>query len=498
MARLPLLGGSYSARSVIANAQRCINLFPESNPKDAPVPLTHYQRPGLRRKVQGALSVGLLTPVRCLYRASNGNGYAVIGQNVYSISAGWVLTKLGVLSIVATTPVTMSDNGINIMILDNSPIGYQIVLATNAFSQIVDATGTFLGGTISAYIDTFTLWNMLSTKQFGSTLSNSFTFDPLYFAAKTNYPDLLVGLAVCRREILLLGSLKSEIWFDAGNVGFPFEELPGASIEHGCCAPWSIAQQDLNVCWIGQNLQGQGMVLTLKGYEVTRISNHALEYALQLMPSISDAIGYMYQQGGHVFYVLNFPSGDQTWAYDFSTGEWAQRCWTDSNGVLHRDRGNCGAFINGINVVGDWENGTIYQLDPTKFTDDLVDVPGPITWLRTFPHIMAGHDAETGQPKMADGFLMQFNAFYADVDSGNCALDSQGLEQQISLRWSDDRGHTFGNKLQQGLGAPGDYINQPQWQGLGVARDRIFELSYSCDGPATLNGAWVEAEVLEV
>jgi len=48
MARLILIGGSYVARSIIANVQRCVNLYPEHNPKDAPVPVTLYQRPGFR------------------------------------------------------------------------------------------------------------------------------------------------------------------------------------------------------------------------------------------------------------------------------------------------------------------------------------------------------------------------------------------------------------------------------------------------------------------
>lgn len=47
MPRIPLLGAAYEAQSVIANAQRCINLYPEANQKDSSVPLTHYPTPGL-------------------------------------------------------------------------------------------------------------------------------------------------------------------------------------------------------------------------------------------------------------------------------------------------------------------------------------------------------------------------------------------------------------------------------------------------------------------
>jgi len=49
MTAIPLTSGAYQAQSQIANAQRCVNLYPEFNPeKTRPaMPVTHYPRPGL-------------------------------------------------------------------------------------------------------------------------------------------------------------------------------------------------------------------------------------------------------------------------------------------------------------------------------------------------------------------------------------------------------------------------------------------------------------------
>ena len=507
--RLSLIGGSDYRRSIIANAQRCINLFPELNRKDSPVSMTLYQRPGLR-----PLAQGVVAPVRGLYRASNGNGYCVIGQNVYSIGANWALTQLGTLSVYGTNPVSMIDNGNaagQLFLVDGSPVGYQILLANNAFSQIVDGTGTFLGATRVDYIDTFFIWAPAGggpgsgTNQWGSTLSNSLTFDALYTAGKTDYPDPIVTLIVNRHEIILAGQLKSEIWYNAGNAQFPFSELPGAYIEHGIVAPYSIASEDINAYWLGQDLQGHGIVFQQRGYDTKRISNHALEYAIEQIvaavgQTITDAIGYTWQQGGHVYYSLNFPSGNQTWVYDASVGDptlaWHQEAWTDANGMLNRHRGNCCAFINGKNVVGDWQNGTIYEMDRNVYTDTLVpDGPaGPISFIRGFPHIF-----ELGGPNgpiSLDGKLLQFNQFRLDIESGMGPLESDGTPAKVGLRWSDDRGKTFKNAVLQSNGAPGEYITQPKWPGTGEARDRIFEVSYSIAGPAALQGAWVDAKML--
>ena len=49
--RVVLTGGAYQAASLIAGAQRCVNLIPEAIPPSdgEPVPMTHYPTPGLRR-----------------------------------------------------------------------------------------------------------------------------------------------------------------------------------------------------------------------------------------------------------------------------------------------------------------------------------------------------------------------------------------------------------------------------------------------------------------
>lgn len=492
--RLPLLGGYYTARSIIANCQRCVNLYPEANPKDSPVPLTHYQRPGLRALVQGAGDVGNRV-VRGIYRASNGAGYCVIGSQVYAISADFVLTNIGSITVGRTNPVSFIDNGQNIMLVDGSVSGWTISMASNVFAPIVDPTGLFTGATRLDFIDTFMIWNIPGTNRFGATGSNStLPPDALNFGAKTNYPDPIQTLIVNRHEILLIGQLKSEIWFDAGGATFPFAELPGAYIEHGTCAPYSIASEDINTFWLGQDLQGRGVVFRQRGYETKRISTHAIEFAIQQYPVMSDAIGYCYQQGGHVFYVLQFPSGNATWVWDESTALWHQEAWTDENGVLNRHRGNCHAFVNDLNVVGDFENGTLYALDQDVYTDEVNGTQGPITFIRSFPHIGAG--MQDGQSVPVDGKRVQFEQFLADIECGNGPQSANGKPAQLSLRWSDDRGKTFGNAVLQSAGMPGSYLTQPQWRGLGIARDRIFELEYSIAGPAALNGAWVKAIVL--
>jgi hypothetical protein len=518
--RLPLVGGAYSARSNIASCTRAVNLFPEINPRDfAVVPMTHYQRPGMQFVTN---DIGNLSQVRGIWsRSDNNGGYVVIGSTVYYLDNTLTLTSIGTIG-TSTGTVYFTDNGVTCMLVDGSANGYFIQFVGNVFSTIVDPTGIFTGATSVDTLDTFILWGFLNSNFFGSTLAGSTSFDGLYFAAKAAFPDYLARLIVNKREILLLGTKRSEIWYNTGGAQFPFALLPGIYIQQGTVAPASAAFQNIEVYWLSSNEQGQGIVIMQRGYETRRISNHALEYQIRQMSqtgTIQDAVGFTLQFDGHVFYVLTFPTGDQTWVYDASVSEpndaWHQWAWTDSSGGLHKCRANCGAYfpnavfgtINGVYVMGDWQNGSLYALNPNYYFDDAMEDPGnvgglpstspsPISWIRTFHHIGKGRAQGTLQLGETDGRRVKYNYFYADIDSGQIPLgvDANPL---ITLRWSDDRGNTWLNGILQPSGPQGHFTTWPTWRTLGYARDRIFELSFSAAGQTALNGAWVDAEILD-
>lgn len=62
----------------------------------------------------------------------------------------------------------------------------------------------------------------------------------------------------------------------------------------------------------------------------------------------------------------------------------------------------------------------------------------------------------------------------------------------ISLRWSDDRGHSYGSPVTQDIGEAGEYRTSLQWQRLAYARDRVFEISWSVPMRTALQGAWID------
>ena len=517
--RLALVGGSYSTRSIIASAQRCINYYPETNPRSAIIPMTHYQRPGLNLQY----TFGNAGPIRCIYEASNLVSYVVSGNQLFQVGNNDIITTVGTIG-TSTGPVSIQDNGVQALLVDGSTTGYIWTLGQSNLAPAVDPSPSpiFNGANQVAYCDGYILWNLPNSPYFGSTLNNSgnngnITFDNtgLFYTAKNAYPDNLLALLVNRREIFLFGSLKSETWYNAGVAPgqlppFPFQIVPGTYIEHGIVAPFSVASNDINVYWLSRDLSGQGVVYMFRGYLTQRISNHALENAILEMSKtvgISDALGFTYQIDGHLFYMLTFPAGDQTWVYDGSiqdeTAAWHQECWTDpASGALHRHRANAIGNINGWVCAGDWQTSAVYRLDIDQYYD-VVPISGvgpttsPITCIRTFPHIGQARAMGTNQAQEINGHRLQFSAFRADIESGMATRDFQGRSPpEITLRWSDDRGRTFGEDVLQSNGAQGEYLTQPQWLGMGIARDRLFEIEHTIMGPAAFNGAWIDAEVL--
>lgn len=483
MARLPLLGGAYQSRSVIAAAQRCVNLYPEANAPESspPVPVTHYPTPGLRQVGQSPIA----GRVRAMYTSSAGDLYILINgtavTNVYWVKTGFAWIFLGTIP-VGQAPISFSDNGIVIVLVDGSNLGWSIDMTTNVLQAI--SSTNFYGATTVAYLDTFFVLNRPGTSQFYISLSNvtqamltgGTAFNALDIAGKTGSADNIAAVAIVHGELWLIGKLASEIWADTGAQDFAFGRVQGAFIDHGCVAPYSVSQQDVSLFWLSQDRQGKAIVVKTNGYDLGRISTHSIEQEFQSYTTISDAQGYCHQIDGHAFYVLTFPSANKTWAYELGNGQWHERASINANGTLGRHIGNAYAFAYGQPYVGDYQNGRIYIYDQDYFFDGTQ----PITRIRTFPHVIA------------DGKRVSYASFIADIEVGQTGGDTTDTPWLMSLRWSDNRGASYGNPVIQSMGAGGEYLVSPQWQRLGMARDRVFELSWSAPVKTALNSAFIQ------
>lgn len=477
MPRLTLSGGFYQARSLIADAQRCLNLYPEKNPEGSEVPYTHYPVPG-----KTLLGTGTAGGTRGAYTATNGQLFVAIGSTIYAVSAAYTFTSVGALT-TSSGPVSMKDNGTTMIVVDGSSVGVRVTLGSNSSSQITSATDSnWRGADRVDYLDGYFICNVPGTRQwFISDLQAATFTNPLYFASKEGNSDLLQTVAVVHREAWLIGSDTTEVWFDAGNVDFPLQRMPGVFIQHGCAAKGSLATFDLSLFWLGRDPQGQFVAFHVANYEAKRISTHAIETMWSSYATVSDAIGYCYQQQGHVFYVLHFPTADATWAYDLSTGFWHQRGSMGTNGIIHRDIGNCHALAYGKNIVGDCSNGNLYALDQNNFSEN----GAAMLFLRSFPTI----DIEDRR--------VFYTKLTLDMQTGVGLSSGLWQNPTVNVRWSDDGGYTWGNAVQVPLGGIGSNLARATLWRMAYGRRRVYEISWSAPINTALNGGWLDYEAGE-
>jgi hypothetical protein len=453
----PILGQAYVARSINAADSRMVNLYPE------PLPTPEGKTGGFLNRAPGLRKLATVGtgPIRGLWSYGD-YGYAVSGDRLYRIDSTWNVQPIGLIA--GTGPVSMVDNGRQLFIATN-PISYIYDAVSEELVQITDID--FPGAVTVGYLDGYFIFQEPNSDRFWtSELLDGTQIDPLSFASAEGMPDTLVSLFVDHREVWLFGTQSVEVWYDAALEGFPLARIQGAVNEFGCAATYSVAKMDNSLFWLGADARGHGVVFRANGYAGQRISTHAVEYAIQSYRVISDAIAFTYQQDGHSFYVLTFPSAQATWVYDAATGAWHERAGF-ANGQFIRHRANCQMFYSEEVVVGDFQNGNIYAYDLDQYSDgDFAQ-----KWLRSWRALPTGQNnlKRTAQ-----------HSLQIDMQTGVGLNAGQGSNPQVMLRWSDDGGHTWSNEHWMSVGKIGAYGTRAIRRRLGMTlklRDRVYEIS---------------------
>jgi hypothetical protein len=376
----------------------------------------------------------------------------------------------------------------NYVINNSQTVTSRTMYALN-FSELPATDGAFTGGSTVDVVDNYFVYNRPHTQQFASSdLLSPITYG-LAFASKFTGPDDLVSLIVDHGQIYLLGEKTSEVWADTGTFPFPFQRIPGASSQHGIAAEFSMARFGNSFAYVSRNDRGQAVIVQMNGYFPQRISTHAVENTL-VNQDISDAVAYTYQLEGHECYVVTFPSLELTWVYDGATQMWHKWLWCDNQNNYKRHRSNCSAFFQGSVLVGDWENGQIYRLDPNNYTDN----GQHIRRMRRCPHLVTDF-----QRQYFDELQIQFQPGVGlqGIETFPLGDNDIGINPQAMLRWSNDGGSTWSNEHWAGIGKVGKYQNRIIWRRLGQARDRIYEVVVTDPVKAVIVSANLKASVGE-
>lgn len=426
----PFFGGSSEGWSSNLSNSRCMNLYPELvETKDGKQVGGFYSTPGLKQ--WATVANGGKGIVRGLHYVSATNLLLVVcGNTLTSITQNGVQTVLGTIKSVVGA-VSIIDNGTQYFLSD----GVNAYVYASGALTVINTLPPNPG--ITTYQDNLGLVAIRGTNQFyQSNIGDLSTWDALSFSSADSEPSPIMAIISLFRQVWVFKQQSVEIWNNAGLNGFAFQRMEGAYLEIGCISPYSVCQVGDRLIWLGQDDQGQGVIYITNGYAGQRISTHPVEYAMRSYGKISDAVAYSYQQAGHLFYVISFPTGNATWVYDRTTGFWHERGeYINGSYRMHDSSGH--ALFNGLNLVGSASSTKLYSLDINYPVDDLPGMPLPSN-----PKRMARR--WRGLSKAVNG-PVRFQSLRVDMQTGDTVKtkNSSGSEVPQGLLIEGKLGNQF-------------------------------------------------------
>ena len=461
---------SYKALSGLLSSERLVNFYAETAPPDSPFRGMLVGTAGLKEWVD-------LEQFEPIYGSIvlNNYLYVVCGLNFYQINSSKTTILKGTLG---GTPnkVMMTNNRTQITILSSNGDAYYYDTVGDTFAQITDLD--YESSSSVATLNNYTIFSKTDSDQFFiSALNDTTSYNALDFATAESEPDNIVRVYAINNELWIFGEKTIEIWGNTGNATFPFERIRGTYIEVGCKAKYSVVNDQEGIFWLGDD----NSIYQGTGYQASRVSTYAIEDTISKFTIKDDAFGMFYIQEGHRFYCLTFPSVNETWCYDTTTGLWHERSSRNPNtSISERWLANTLAYFTDLNLVGDKNTGKIYELDLDTHTENGIPIVGEIISATIFKNFSRMHS----------------NRLTLVMDTG-VGIDGsgQGDEPEIMLQTSSDGGKTYTEEMWQPIGAIGSYETEVSWLKIGYGRSLIIKVKISDPVKRRIVGAYLDQEV---
>lgn len=365
---------SNTADSVAQSVSRSINWYLQTGaPGTTRAPVYPMRTPGVQPWVTWPQG-----PIRGMLNINN-TVYVVGGSTFGSLDWTGTITVLGTVAN-DSEPVSLCSSGTasyQVMVVSGN-LGYVYNFNTHSFGQITSANfpnpcrwGEFFGGYFLA------LHGQGSRSFQWSALEDATTWNALDVAERSYASDNISALIRSHAGIWLLGFHTSEIWvINQGTGNNVFVPQTGVIVEHGCLGAFTPQRIDNTILWLGQNDDGKCMVWRADGYTPRRVSTHAVETWLSTATGQNgptDAVGFVMQMDGHIWYHLLVPRDLRTtWVYDVTTDRWHEWAIWDPKGCRYYPHvANSHVFAWNQHLLGSRLDGTIYQCDPS-FTTDVI------------------------------------------------------------------------------------------------------------------------------
>lgn len=329
--------------------------------------------------------------------------------------------------------------------------------------------------TCVGYLDTYILANHTNEAKFYWSGVNALTWDALDFVTAESKPDYVKAMGVAWREVLLAGSTSLEFWYDDGTT--PFSRLEGAFIERGILAPYSLKAID-NTWFFVDN---ERHVTRLDG-RTPKVISTPFDKTLQSCEGLSSAKGSHITISGKALYVLQVPTENRTFVYDYKNDDWAEwGYWNSTKAEYEAWIGECVEYVPAWNLhlVGSRKDGKIYKMSTSYYDDD-----GNI--MRTARR--TGYiDHDTLAKKKCNSLTIKFKKGIGQTSGGT---------PYVMIKWRDDGKTTWSNEHWLSLGKVGETEFITTLDRLGIYRSRQYEIAVTDAVPLIIVDAEADVDLL--
>lgn len=298
-----------------------------------------------------------------------------------------------------------------------------------------------------------------------SDVGDGDTYNALNIAEEETKPDPLLRPYVFSQLAYMFGTQTTVPWEDVGAANPPLARRSTSLVNVGASGRYAITNTDQFFYFFGDDRKPyQGV-----GASARSISKPEVAIEFESISDASDCIASAFVLDGQDFVLFTFPSANKSFLYSEKYNYWVT---LSSNG--NRWYGNKVFRAYNKNLVVDYRDGSIYELDKDTFTDN----GDTRIRVRTIPPF-------TGKLINRPGRQITVGRVRLNMQKGVGLAMGQGSSPVLMCQLSEDGGQTWRAEQFVDIGVMGDYHIAVDFDDFATGYD--VRARFKCSDPVYLS-----------
>jgi hypothetical protein len=396
--------------------------------------------------------------------------YRVVDESLYLVDFSGAHTILG--DIPGSGRCIFADDGDHLVVVADLVYVY-----TKSLNSLVINTNVNLVDVLSVTFLKSQFIYTTSGLSFVSQPNDPFDLSGLDAIGAESNPDKLVRDYAFNQTLYRMGARTTEPWYVSGVGSPPIDVIEGQQFSVGVGAIHSLANTDSALYWLGDDKA----IYRVSGGINERISDDGISNSIEKMTVTSDAFGYTFTLQGQDFYLITFPTEQQTFVVNESLGK---NGWFNLRS--YKDLVYSGTSLTQIyNKLAVGSGGKLFTLELDEYTQDS-DVM--IRERITQEVNSAALGVKSQRVKMSRLELV--------VEQGVGLITGQGESPRILVETSIDGGRSYAHSAWIELGRLGEHTERVELFQMASGMGFVFKFTMSDPVPLTISAASIDLKVV--